>query len=415
MIDNRRQFIYIFRFIASTYANLTEYTMRVPLLDLKAQYEKIKGDIDPMVAEVIRSQSFILGPFVENFEKKMAEYLEVPYAVGVSSGSDALIISLMALDISDGDVVITTPFTFFATAGAVSRVGARPVFCDIDPRTYNLDPESLDALLAGLDERVREKVKAVIPVHLYGQCADMDPIMSLARKYRFAVIEDAAQAVGSEYPSAEGPRKACSMGDLNILSFFPSKNLGAFGDGGMVLTDQEDLFHKLRLLRVHGSRNKYFNDIIGGNFRLDALQAAVLGVKLNYLESWHEKRREHALYYNKIFQDEGLVERDLVTIPRSVYKGGGLKNDHIYNQYVIRVRERDELQSYLREHGIGTAIYYPLPLHLQNCFSGLGYKKGDFPVSEKAAREVLALPVYPELSREQQDYTVKTIKDFYER
>ncbi|MBN1272883.1 MAG: DegT/DnrJ/EryC1/StrS family aminotransferase [Candidatus Aminicenantes bacterium] len=389
--------------------------MKVPLLDLKAQYNEIKDDINPKVADVIKSQVFILGPVVEEFEKRMADYITASYAVGVSSGSDALIISLMALDISVGDIVITTPFTFFATAGAVSRVGARPVFCDINPETYNLEPEKLAVLLAEMENKERDRLKAVIPVHLYGQCADMDPIMSLAKKFDFAVIEDAAQAVGSEYPSSEGPRKACTMGDMNILSFFPSKNLGGFGDGGMVLTDNENLYQKLRLLRVHGSRNKYFNDIIGGNFRLDALQAAVLCVKMNYLESWHEKRREHADYYNRAFEEEGWIKDGLVKPPKAVYRDRGIKNDHIYNQYVIRVEQRDKLQAYLKEQGIGTAIYYPLPLHLQECFSDLGYKQGDFPVSEKAAREVLALPIYPELSREQQDYVVTTIKNFFSR
>ena len=390
--------------------------MDIPFLDLKAQYQTIREEINQKIMEVITSQNFVLGTEVESLEKDVAAYSGARYAVGVSSGSDALIISLMVLDVGENDAVVTTPFTFFATAGAIARVKARPVFCDIEKRGYNLDPEKLAELLETHSNKHGEPpIKAVIPVHLYGQCADMTPIVSLAKKYDLSVIEDAAQAIGAEYPAAEGIKRACSLGDTGTLSFFPSKNLGGFGDGGMVLTNDEGLAQKLRLLRVHGSRNKYFYDVIGGNFRLDALQAAVLRVKFRHLEEWQKKRIEKASYYDRIFRESGLGEEGLVQTPEALYKDSGAANFHTYHQYVIRAKNRDPLKKFLNDKGVNTAIYYPLPLHLQKCFAYLGYKEGDLPVSEEVAHEVLALPVYPELTSDQQDFIVSSIRAFYKK
>jgi len=390
--------------------------MDIPFLDLRAQYQTIREEIDQKIMDVVSSQNFVLGTEVESLEKEVAAYSGARYAVGVSSGSDALIISLMALEVGDNDAVVTTPFTFFATAGAIARVRARPVFCDIEKRGYNLDPEKLAALLEAHSNKHGEPmIKAVIPVHLYGQCADMTPIVSLAKKFDLSVIEDAAQAIGAEYPTPEGIKRACSLGDTGTLSFFPSKNLGGFGDGGMVLTNDEDLAQKLKLLRVHGSRNKYFYDIIGGNFRLDALQAAVLRVKLRHLEEWQQKRIEKASYYDRIFRESGLGEEGLIQTPEALYKNRGAANFHTYHQYVIRAKNRHELMKFLNDKGVNTAIYYPLPLHLQKCFAYLGYKEGDLPVAEEAAHEVLALPIYPELTSDQQDFIASSIRAFYKK
>jgi len=390
--------------------------MDIPFLDLRAQYQTIKEEVDQKIMEVVTSQSFVLGTEVESLEKEVAAYSGVRYAVGVSSGSDALIISLMALDVGENDAVITTPFTFFATAGAIARIKARPVFCDIEKSGYNLDPEKLAELLETHSNKHGEPlIKAVIPVHLYGQCADMTPIVSLAEKYDLSVVEDAAQAIGAEYPAPEGIKKACSLGDTGTLSFFPSKNLGGFGDGGMVLTEDEGLAQKLKLLRVHGSRNKYFYDVIGGNFRLDAFQAAVLRVKLRHLEQWQQKRIEKASYYDRIFRESGLGVEGLVQTPEALYKDSGAANFHTYHQYVIRAKNRDSLMNFLKDKGVNTAIYYPLPLHLQKCFAYLGYKEGDLPVAEEASREVLALPIYPELTSDQQDFIVSSIRAFYKK
>jgi dTDP-4-amino-4,6-dideoxygalactose transaminase len=388
--------------------------MNIPLLDLKAQYQSIQQEINQKILEVASSQRFILGSEVENLEKEIAGYSQTKFATGVSSGSDALLVSLMALELGQGDAIITTPFTFFATAGAIARLKARPVFCDIDQASFNLSPEKLEEMLKSQIKKHQSlKIKAIIPVHLYGQCADMAPIMNLARKRDLFVIEDAAQAIGAEYPSSSGIKKACAMGDLGTLSFFPSKNLGAFGDGGMVLTNDESLAQKIKLLRVHGSRDKYFYEILGGNFRLDALQAAILRVKLKYLESWQEKRIEKAAYYDLAFKELGLGEEGLIQIPESRYKDRGIKNYHVYHQYVIRAKKRDKLREFLQEKGVATAVYYPRPLHLQKCFSYLGHKEGDFPAAEKAAQEVLALPIYPELKSGQQDYIVSSVQSFY--
>lgn len=390
--------------------------MDIPFLDLKAQYKSIQKEIDQKILEVISSQKFILGAEVENFEKEIAAYSGAKYAVGVSSGSDALISSLMALEIKQGDAVVTTPFTFFATAGAISRLGARIVFCDIDRVTYNINPDNLEMLFKKGNHRHGDsRIKAIIPVHLYGQCADMTPILALAERYDLLVIEDAAQALGAEYPFPDGVKKASTIGDLGILSFFPSKNLGGYGDGGMVLTHKEDLALKLKLLRGHGSKNKYFNEIVGGNFRLDALQAAILRIKLKYLDKWQQKRRENASYYNKLFKESGLVGENLIQLPEAVYRDSGVQDYHTYHQYVVRAKERDDLKVFLKEKGVATAVYYPLPLHLQKCFADLGYRGGDFPESEKAASEVLALPIYPELTANQQEFLVTCIKKFYQR
>jgi dTDP-4-amino-4,6-dideoxygalactose transaminase len=388
--------------------------MKFPLLDLKAQYESIEKELKERVSEVLDSQMFILGAEVKALEEELSAYVGARHALGVSSGSDALIISLMALRVSQGDAVVTTPFTFFATGGAIARLGANPVFCDIEPDTFNIDIHKLAELLElEIEKKKDSRIKGIIPVHLYGQCVDMAPLRSLAEKYGLFVLEDAAQAVGSEYLVGSEIKRACTLGDLGILSFYPAKNLGAYGDAGMVLTDDQDLADRMRLLRVHGSSNKYMYDILGGNFRMDAIQAAVLRIKLKHLDSWISGRQQKAKSYDERFRHEGLVEKGFVQTPVAVYRDAGLKYFHTYHQYVIRADSRNDLQQYMRENGIPSAIFYPMPLHLQKCFSYLGYREGDFPESEKAANEVLALPIYPELSEENQEYVVSTIKDFY--
>jgi len=411
--------------------------MKVPLLDLKAQYRTIKEEIQRATEEIFESQQFILGPKVETLERALAEYCGCAHAVGVSSGTDALIVALMSGGIGPGHGVITTPFTFFATAGSIMRVGARPFFVDIDPVSYTMDARALQAFIdedcrfnsdsGVLVHRHTETVlRAIMPVHLYGQCADMDPILAVARKYELTVIEDAAQAIGADYPSLTGRKvsRAGSMGDLGCFSFYPSKNLGGFGDGGMVTTSDETLARSLRMLRVHGENTRYQHQFVGGNFRLDALQAAVLLVKLKHLDSWTARRREHASYYESLFRQSGLIGKGLIIAPKAVYESQGSEYNpealspvpsaffHIYNQYVIRAQRRDDLRTYLAEQGIGTEIYYPLPLHQQQCFADLGYRRGDFPEGEKAAAETLALPIYPELERTQLEYVVEKIGAF---
>jgi dTDP-4-amino-4,6-dideoxygalactose transaminase len=388
--------------------------MNIPVLDLKAQYESMKDELEKKILEIASSQKYILGPEVENLEKEIADYSGIKYGVGVSSGSDALIISLMALGIGYGDIVITTPFTFFATVGAIARVGAKTVFCDIDPRTYNMDPSGLEEVLEReCGKRTNHRVKAIIPVHLFGQCADMASILSLAEKYNISVVEDGAQAIGSEYPSPSGVKRANGLGDMGTLSFYPSKILGAFGDGGMVLTNNDKWAEKLKILRVHGAKSKYFHQLIGGNFRLDNIQAGVLRIKLNHLDAWIQLRKEKANHYDALLKDSGLTGKNLVHGPEAVYKKSGIANYHTYHQYVIRAKDRDELQRFLKTKGVATLIYYPLSLHLQECFADLGYEEGDFPVSEKATQEVLALPVYPEMNDSQQEYVVSSIQEFY--
>jgi len=379
--------------------------MKVPLLDLKKQYEKIEEEVISAAREVFKSQQFILGPKVEELERKIADYCQCHYAVGVSSGTDALLIALMTAGVGYGDLVITTPYSFFATAGAIVRVGARPIFVDIDEHTYNIDPVKLDATFSGLDEETRSKVKAILPVHLFGQSADMGPILETAETHGLTIIEDAAQAIGSDYEFADGKvKRAGTIGQYGCFSFFPSKNLGAFGDGGMVTTNQEEVYERLKTMRVHGSKPKYHHNIIGGNFRLDALQAAVLIVKLKYLDEWTEKRIENASLYRKLFENEGLED---VFLPLEKEKR------HIYNQFVIKVRDkRDELREFLNGHGIGCEVYYPVPLHMQACFKYLEYKTEDFPVSVEAAEKSLALPIYPELTGDQIGYVGDIIKKF---
>lgn len=374
--------------------------MQVPLLDLKAQYATVKDEISAAIAEVMESQHFILGPKVEECEKAIAKYSNCQFAVGVTSGSDALLACLMAENIGPGDEVITTPYTFFATVGAISRLGATPVFVDIDPVTYNIDVTQI----AG---KITKKTRAIIPVHLYGQMADMDPIMAMAERHNLVVIEDAAQAIGSEYKG----RRAGSIGHYGCFSFFPSKNLGAAGDGGMIVTNDAQRAEKLRVLRAHGSKPKYFHKVVGGNFRLDALQAAIVSAKLPHLDSWTAGRQRNAKLYDSLFVEAGLAEAgggaSNVALPKVAM------NRHIFNQYVIRVSERDQLQAYLKNHGIGTEVYYPVPMHIQECFAYLGHKAGDFPQSETAANETLALPVYPELSDAQLRYVVECVRDFF--
>lgn len=365
--------------------------MNVPLLDLNAQYATIKGEIEAAVAEVMESQHFILGPKVDQCEKAVAAYSSCSHAIGVSSGSDALLACLMAEDIGAGDEVITTPYTFFATVGAIARLGATPVFVDIDPSTYNINPAQIAA-------KITKKTKAIIPVHLYGQMADMDPIIQVANEHKLVVIEDAAQAIGAEYKG----RRAGSIGHYGCFSFFPSKNLGAAGDGGMIVTNDAQRAEKLRIIRGHGSKPKYYHKIVGGNFRLDALQAAIVTAKLRHLDDWTAGRQRNAKKYDQLFAQAGVP----VVTPSVV------TNRHIFNQYVIRVQNRNGLQAHLQKKGIGTEVYYPVPMHLQECFAYLGAKAGAFPESERAAKETVALPVYPEVSEPQLQYVVESIREF---
>jgi len=377
--------------------------VKIPLLDLNAQHDPILKEILEAIEQVIRRQSYILGPEVQKLEERIASYCGTPFAVGVSSGTDALLISLMALGIGQNDEVITTPYSFFATAGVIARVGAKPVFVDIDPATFNLDPDRIEPAITS-------KTKAVLPVHLYGQCADMDPIIKIAENHGLKVIEDAAQAIGAEYT---GGQRGGSMGALGCLSFFPSKNLGAMGDAGMVVTKDADLSEKIRVLRVHGSKPKYYHKMIGGNFRLDTIQAAVLNVKLNYLDVWTQKRQENASRYIKLFKESGLIEKAGLRLPAAVFEDTRVSHYHIYNQFVIRVPDRDRLRDHLKQRGIATEVYYPVPFHLQECFRDLGYKEGDFPEAERASKETLALPIYPELSKTQQSYVINQVSEFY--
>lgn len=379
--------------------------MKVPLLDLKPQYAEIRDRVRAVIDEVCESQYFILGPRVEAFERRVADYCGSRHAVGLSSGTDALLVALMALGVGPGDAVITTPYTFFATAGCVARVGATPVFVDIDPVTFNIDPEQAARVLDGFTARFPDlRPRVLMPVHLYGQSADMDRLLELASAYGLKVVEDAAQAIGAEYPSRAGTRKAGSMGDAGCFSFFPSKNLGGFGDGGMAVTDDEELADRMRMIRNHGAEPKYYHSMIGGNFRLDALQAAVLDIKLDCLETWHARRRVNAERYDALF------EGSPVGTPRAVYRDSGVRNYHIYNQYIVRVSDRDRVRAALGDAGVGSEVYYPVPLHLQECFSALGYRPGDMPVSEAAAAGTLALPIYPDLTEEMQEHAALSLR-----
>src|SRR5262245_15789599 len=377
--------------------------MKVPLLDLQAHHEPIEAELLEALARVVRSQAFILGPEVDALERRLAAYCGAKHAVGVSSGTDALLVALMALDIGRGDEVITSAYSFFASAGVVARLGARPVFVDIEPTTFNID--------AGrIEDAVTPSTRAIMPVHLYGQCADMTPILGIAAHRGLAVVEDAAQAIGAE--DSEG-RRAGSMGTMGTLSFYPTKNLGALGDAGMVVTSDDVLAELLRTLRNHGANPKYHHRLIGGNFRLDAFQAPALGVKRNSRDGWTRRRQENARRYTMLFEQAGLTGRGVVTVPAGLGESRSLRGRHIVNQYVIRVPRRDALKAFLAERDIGTEVYYPVPFHLQECFRSLGYREGDFPESERAARQTLALPIYPELTPEQQEYVVRQIVAFY--
>jgi len=387
--------------------------MQVPLLDLKLQYEPLADQIQAVIAKVCASQHFILGPAVKELEASLATYSQCRFGIGVSSGTDALLLALMTLGIGAGDAVITSPFTFFATAGTIARTGAIPLFCDIDPVTFNLSPNAVQEFIQkkcqrkadGLFTATGERVKALMPVHLYGQMADMPALMQIAQANGLRVIEDAAQAIGSE--DALG-RRACSYADVGCLSFFPTKNLGAFGDAGMCVANDPALAEKLDILRVHGGKPKYFHSYIGGNFRIDELQAAVLNVKLEHLDKWSAGRQKNAAYYDAAFAraDLGRAVQTPVALPG---------HRHIYNQYMVRVRDRDLLRQHLTASGVGTEIYYPVPLHLQKCFAYLGHGRGAYPESERAAEEVLALPIFPELTETQLQYVVDMIAGFYSR
>ncbi len=362
--------------------------MNVAFLDIKRQYASIKEELDQAVFSVLSHAKFIMGPEVKAFEEQVAKYCGTKFAIGVASGTDALLLSLRACGVGPGDEVITTGFSFFATAGVITRLGAIPVYVDIDPDTYNIAPDKIE-------EKITPKTKAIMPVHLFGQCADMDPIMEIAKKHNLKVVEDAAQAIGSEYKG----KKAGNLSDSGCLSFFPSKNLGAAGDGGMVVTHDPKMAELVRILRVHGAKPKYYHSIVGYNSRLDTLQAAILSVKLKYLDGWTQKRREHADVYNAAFKD-----LDIITPKEEDF------NYHIYNQYTIALKNRDRLREFLKENQIGHDVYYPVPLHLQECYKSLGYKEGDLPVIERKAREVVSIPVYPELAEEEQSFVIETIK-----
>ena len=391
--------------------------MKVPLLDLKLQYQSLKKELDEAVLRVAESQYFILGPEVEKMEKEFCEYLKCKHAIGVSSGTDALLLALMAIDLKPEDEVILPTYSFFATAGVVSRLNAVPVFADIDPVTFNISVDEIK-------KKLTPKTKAIIPVHLYGQSAAMEKIMRVAKDHNLMVIEDAAQAIGTQYKDGSF---VGTIGDIGCFSFFPSKNLGGYGDGGLVTTNNDDLAYMIKIKRVHGGEQKYYHKVIGGNFRIDALQAAVLRVKLPHLNKWSEKRRANAEYYNQLFIKAGLAEatgrtkfdeKNHVLLPKAIYKTlsqsskTDIHNYHIYNQYIIRVQNRDELKKFLTENEIGNEIYYPMPFHLQECFADLKYKEGDFPEAEEACKTSLAIPVFPELTKEQQQFVVDKIKEF---
>jgi dTDP-4-amino-4,6-dideoxygalactose transaminase len=390
--------------------------MQVPLLDLKGQYAPLRAEIETAIREVCDEQRFVLGPRVTELEAQLAAYSQTKHGLGLSSGTDALLLALMALDVGPGDEVITTPFTFFATAGVIARLGARPFFCDIDPATFNLDAEAVRTAIAERCELRGDRlvnrvtggvIKALIPVHLYGQMADVDAFLDIARRHRLAVIEDAAQAIGAAL--ADG-RRAGSIGDIGCLSFFPTKNLGAFGDAGMCVSNDSALHERMRILRVHGGEPKYYHSFIGGNFRLDELQAAVLLIKLRHLDSWTLARQANAEHYDVLFRAVDLGSPGSpVRVPARV---PGCR--HIFNQYVIRTPQRDALRAHLAAAGVGTEIYYPVPLHAQQCFAYLEHEDDDFPESQRAAHEVLALPIYPELTVEQREYVVAQIASFFQ-
>jgi dTDP-4-amino-4,6-dideoxygalactose transaminase len=387
--------------------------MQVPLLDLKVQYRGLKSQIQAAIEKVCASQNFILGAAVRELETKVAAYSQCRYGIGVSSGTDALLVALMALEIGAGDEVITSPYTFFATGGTIARTGARPLFCDIDPDSFNISPRALEALLeercelrdgAWVNRRTGGRIKALMPVHLYGQLCDMQALTVTSQRLGLHVIEDAAQAIGAE---DDAGKRAGSFGDIGCLSFFPTKNLGAFGDAGMCVANEQGLAERLDILRVHGGKPKYYHAFIGGNFRIDEIQAAVLNVKLAYLDGWTAARQKNAAFY-----DAAFARADLGGAVQTPVR---LAGRHIYNQYVLRVRDRNPLRQHLMAAGVGTEVYYPVPLHLQKCFAYLGHAPGEFPESERASEESVALPIYPELEEAQQQYVVDAVADFYRR
>lgn len=395
--------------------------MRVPLLDLSEQYRALAAPLRAEVDEILASQRFILGPKVDAFERAMCEYCAAPHAIGVSSGTDALLAILMALGLGPGDAVITSAYTFFATAGCITRVGATPVFVDIDPLTYNISPQAIANYLdrhcqraadGRLTNEKGQTVRAIVPVHLFGLCCEMDAILEIARRHQLLVIEDAAQAIGAEYPRADGTSaQAGTMGETGYFSFYPSKNLGAAGDAGLIVCREKEFADRLRVCRQHGMEERYFHHFVGGNFRLDEIQAAVLNVKLPFLNGWSAARRAVADRYRAEFTRRSLTK--VLHLPAEPFRESGLPNHHIYHQYVIRTSQRDALRAHLTQKEIGSAIYYPLGLHRQDCFADLGYKEGDLPETERATRETLALPIYPELSREQQLFVVDAIEEFF--
>jgi dTDP-4-amino-4,6-dideoxygalactose transaminase len=394
--------------------------MRVPLLDLSEQYRKLEGPLRERISAVLQTQRFILGANGEELERAMCRYLGASHAVGVSSGTDALLIVWMALAFGPGDAVITTPFSFFASAGCVARVGARPLFVDIDYATFNMSPAALERFLRSECDREGDKlvhretgsrVRAVLPIHLFGLCCDIEAIRALAQEFGLVLVEDAAQAIGAEFPGKDGAGKAGTFGQYGCFSFYPSKNLGAAGDAGLVVCRADEAARGLRSYRQHGMEPRYFHQVVGGNFRLDEIQAAVLNVKLPYLDQWSAGRRQAADLYRQEFQRRGLTDK--IMLPAEPYRDRGLTNHHIYHQFVIRTPRRDQLRDHLRGQEIGCEVYYPLGLHEQKCFDYLGYKRGDFPETERAADEALALPIFPEITAEAQRYVADVIADFF--
>ncbi len=388
--------------------------MKVPLLDLTKQYHSIQNEVENAILATARSQKCILGEEVENFEANIAKYLNCKYAIAVSSGTDALLMALMALDVRPDDEVIVPDFTFFATAGCVARMFAKPVFVDVDPITFNIDPSKIEA-------KITNKTKAIIPVHLFGQSAEMDKIVEICKKHNIAIIEDAAQALGTQYKDG---RFVGTVGDFGCFSFYPSKNLGAFGDGGLITTNDPEMAAKLKQMRNHGMNPKYYHKFIGGNFRLDALQAGILNVKLDYLNQWHEKRRKNAELYLKYFQEFRLIDiannfefskDNYLIYPKAIYSESGAENFHIYNQFTIRVQNRNELQKFLSTREIGSDIYYPVPLHRQECFAYLNANDKEFAITNRIADEVLSIPIFPELEEEQIRFVAESISDFYQK
>ena len=387
-----------------------QHKMNIPLLDLKGQMtETMREEMIQEFTQVLDSTRYIMGPKVEKFEQEIAEYTGTPFAIGVSSGTDALLLALMGLNIQPNEVVLVPDFSFFATAGVVARLQAIPLFIDIDPITYNLDPHQVRRVLEGMPAKQRKQVKAMIPVHLYGQSAEMKPLLEIAKEFNLAVIEDAAQSIGAEYSMDGTLGSSGSWGDVGCYSFFPSKNLGGLGDAGMIVTHSEELAHQIRIKRVHGGEPKYYHKVIGGNFRIDPLQAAMLSIKLPHLNAWHRERQKNAQHYDQLFQQANLSQ---ITTPQAIYAEQNSPFFHIYNQYVLRVEHREQLRPFLQQEGISTEIYYPVPFHQQECFQYLSLT-GDYSESAKAAKEVLALPIYPGMTTEMREYVVQKIQEFY--